>query len=244
MLRLAALAEAAAPYGIGSFDNVLKPVCVGICHHCGKCPAAFLRPSDLSFLSWILNPSMDARLLQTSRPFEGSQKFGSAGRSSGPLDQPPHPGKASNCTTILPFVQSIFVPRLRNVALLTRWPIPNVRSTNVIWRHPVEQATSLSLRSGSEYHASYVSYDPTSACAEDIPRSSPKGTRQFSRRAHFSPRRLRARTGLSAVTSNFDTHNKRPYIGDPYWHATYCYETPTAGLEHPETIVGATVHYF
>lgn len=39
-LGLAALAEAAAPYGIESFDNVLKPLWVGIRQHRGKGLAA------------------------------------------------------------------------------------------------------------------------------------------------------------------------------------------------------------
>lgn len=42
-LRLAALAEAAAPYGIESFDNVLKPLWLGIRLHRGKGLAAFLK---------------------------------------------------------------------------------------------------------------------------------------------------------------------------------------------------------
>ncbi|RSH86229.1 U2 snRNP component prp10 [Apiotrichum porosum] len=42
-LALAALAEAAAPYGIESFDNVLKPLWIGIRQHRGKTLAAFLR---------------------------------------------------------------------------------------------------------------------------------------------------------------------------------------------------------
>jgi splicing factor 3B subunit 1 len=42
-LSLAALAEAAAPYGIESFDNVLKPLWLGIRQHRGKTLAAFLK---------------------------------------------------------------------------------------------------------------------------------------------------------------------------------------------------------
>ncbi|KAG9102841.1 hypothetical protein FRC06_000987 [Ceratobasidium sp. 370] len=42
-LGLAALAEAAAPYGIESFDNVLKPLWIGIRQHRGKGLAAFLK---------------------------------------------------------------------------------------------------------------------------------------------------------------------------------------------------------
>lgn len=42
-LSLAALAEAAAPYGIESFDSVLKPLWKGIRQHRGKVLAAFLK---------------------------------------------------------------------------------------------------------------------------------------------------------------------------------------------------------
>ncbi|EST08416.1 Splicing factor 3B subunit 1 [Kalmanozyma brasiliensis GHG001] len=42
-LALAALAEAAAPYGIESFENVLKPLWIGIRQHRGKGLAAFLK---------------------------------------------------------------------------------------------------------------------------------------------------------------------------------------------------------
>ena len=42
-LGLAALAEAAAPYGIESFDEVLKPLWLGIRLHRGKGLAAFLK---------------------------------------------------------------------------------------------------------------------------------------------------------------------------------------------------------
>lgn len=42
-LSLAALAESAAPYGIESFDNVLKPLWLGIRQHRGKTLAAFIK---------------------------------------------------------------------------------------------------------------------------------------------------------------------------------------------------------
>ncbi|KJE93418.1 splicing factor 3b [Capsaspora owczarzaki ATCC 30864] len=42
-LAIAALAEAATPYGIESFDSVLKPLWKGIKHHSGKGLAAFLK---------------------------------------------------------------------------------------------------------------------------------------------------------------------------------------------------------
>ncbi|GKE22897.1 ribonuclease H-like domain-containing protein, partial [Tanacetum coccineum] len=53
-LSLAALAEAAAPYGIESFDSVLKPLWKGIRSHCGKVLAAFLK-----VIGFII-PLMDA----------------------------------------------------------------------------------------------------------------------------------------------------------------------------------------
>ena len=53
-LSLAALAEAAAPYGIESFDSVLKPLWKGIRSHRGKVLAAFLKA-----IGFIM-PLMDA----------------------------------------------------------------------------------------------------------------------------------------------------------------------------------------
>lgn len=53
-LSLAALAEAAAPYGIESFDSVLKPLWKGIRSHRGKVLAAFLKS-----IGFII-PLMDA----------------------------------------------------------------------------------------------------------------------------------------------------------------------------------------
>ncbi|KAF2294154.1 hypothetical protein GH714_007933 [Hevea brasiliensis] len=53
-LSLAALAEAAAPYGIESFDSVLKPLWKGIRSHRGKVLAAFLKA-----IGFII-PLMDA----------------------------------------------------------------------------------------------------------------------------------------------------------------------------------------
>eukprot|EP00823_Brevimastigomonas_motovehiculus_P006008 TRINITY_DN4719_c0_g2_i1.p1 TRINITY_DN4719_c0_g2~~TRINITY_DN4719_c0_g2_i1.p1 ORF type:complete len:1277 (-),score=331.96 TRINITY_DN4719_c0_g2_i1:221-3850(-) len=54
-LSLAALAEAAAPYGIESFDTVLKPLWVGIRVHRGKVLASFLKA-----IGYII-PLMDAQ---------------------------------------------------------------------------------------------------------------------------------------------------------------------------------------
>ena len=53
-LALAALAEAATPYGIESFDSVLKPLWKGIRTHRGKGLAAFLKAIG------YLIPLMDA----------------------------------------------------------------------------------------------------------------------------------------------------------------------------------------
>ena len=53
-LGLAALAEAAAPYGIESFDNVLKPLWVGIRQHRGKGLAAFLKA--IGFIIPLMDP--------------------------------------------------------------------------------------------------------------------------------------------------------------------------------------------
>jgi splicing factor 3B subunit 1 len=53
-LGLAALAEAAAPYGIESFDEVLKPLWLGICLHRGKGLAAFLKA--IGFIIPLMDP--------------------------------------------------------------------------------------------------------------------------------------------------------------------------------------------
>merc|ERR1719440_1590119 len=53
-LALAALAEAATPYGIEAFDTVLRPLWKGICEHRGKGLAAFLKA-----IGYII-PLMDA----------------------------------------------------------------------------------------------------------------------------------------------------------------------------------------
>ena len=55
-LAIAALAGAAAPYGIESFDSVLKPLWTGIRKHRGKGLAAFLKA-----IGYII-PLMDAEL--------------------------------------------------------------------------------------------------------------------------------------------------------------------------------------
>ena len=53
-LSLAALAEAAAPYGIKSFDEVLKPLWLGICLPQGKGLPAFLKA--ISFIIPLMDP--------------------------------------------------------------------------------------------------------------------------------------------------------------------------------------------
>ncbi|RXW22138.1 hypothetical protein EST38_g3711 [Candolleomyces aberdarensis] len=53
-LALAALAEASAPYGIESFDNVLKPLWLGIRLHRGKGLAAFLKA--IGFIIPLMDP--------------------------------------------------------------------------------------------------------------------------------------------------------------------------------------------
>lgn len=53
-LGIAALAEAAAPYGIESFDNVLKPLYAGIRKHRGKGLAAFLKA--IGFIIPLMDP--------------------------------------------------------------------------------------------------------------------------------------------------------------------------------------------
>uniref|UniRef100_J3LCV6 Splicing factor 3B subunit 1 domain-containing protein n=1 Tax=Oryza brachyantha TaxID=4533 RepID=J3LCV6_ORYBR len=57
-LSLAALAEAAAPYGIASFDTVLRPLWKGIKSHRGKVLAAFLKSR------WFHHPSYGCCLCQ------------------------------------------------------------------------------------------------------------------------------------------------------------------------------------
>lgn len=51
-LSIAALAEAATPYGIESFDSVLKPLWKGIRTHRGKGLAAFLKVNFIFCKQW------------------------------------------------------------------------------------------------------------------------------------------------------------------------------------------------
>ncbi len=53
-LDIAALAEAAAPYGIESFDSVLKPLYTGIRKHRGKGLAAFVKA--IGFIIPLMDP--------------------------------------------------------------------------------------------------------------------------------------------------------------------------------------------
>lgn len=55
-LALAALAEAATPYGIESFDDVLMPLWKGIFEHRSKALAAFLKAIGwFCFLGWLFD---------------------------------------------------------------------------------------------------------------------------------------------------------------------------------------------
>lgn len=53
-LSLAALAEASTPYGIESFDSVLKPLWYGVRQHRGKALAAFLKA--IGFIIPLMDP--------------------------------------------------------------------------------------------------------------------------------------------------------------------------------------------
>lgn len=55
-LALAALAEAATPYGIESFDSVLKPLWKGIRSHRGKVGSFENFPDRLVILSFSFTP--------------------------------------------------------------------------------------------------------------------------------------------------------------------------------------------
>ena len=55
-LSLAALAEAATPYGIEAFDCVLKPLWIGTRAHHGKVRAAALNPQPSTLNPQTLNP--------------------------------------------------------------------------------------------------------------------------------------------------------------------------------------------
>lgn len=65
-LALAALAEAAAPYGIESFDNVLKPLWLGGRVHRGKTLAAFLKA--IGFIIPLMDPEYASYYVQECVP--------------------------------------------------------------------------------------------------------------------------------------------------------------------------------
>jgi splicing factor 3B subunit 1 len=61
-LGIAALAEAATPYGIESFDSVLVPLWTGIWNHQGKGLAAFLKA--IGYLIPLMDSEMAFRYTQ------------------------------------------------------------------------------------------------------------------------------------------------------------------------------------
>ncbi|KAH8922408.1 small nuclear ribonucleoprotein [Atractiella rhizophila] len=81
-LCLAALAEAAAPYGIESFDSVLKPLWVGIRKHRGKGLAAFLKAigfiiplMDAEFSHYYTKEVMEILIREFQTPDEEMKKI-------------------------------------------------------------------------------------------------------------------------------------------------------------------------
>ena len=81
-LALAALAEAAAPYGIESFDVVLKPLWYGIKIHRGKPLAAFLKAigfivplMDAEYASYYTKEVMRTLIREFSSPDEEMKKI-------------------------------------------------------------------------------------------------------------------------------------------------------------------------
>lgn len=81
-LSLAALAEAAAPYGIESFDSVIKPLWYGIRKHRGKSLAAFLKAigfviplMDADYASYSTKEVMPIVIREFSTPDEEMKKI-------------------------------------------------------------------------------------------------------------------------------------------------------------------------
>eukprot|EP00850_Spirogloea_muscicola_P020877 SM000229S07513 [mRNA] locus=s229:150597:158007:+ [translate_table: standard] len=81
-LSLAALAEAAAPYGIESFDSVLKPLWKGIRAHRGKVLAAFLKAigfiiplMDANYASYYTKEVMVVLIREFQSPDEEMKKI-------------------------------------------------------------------------------------------------------------------------------------------------------------------------
>jgi len=81
-LALAALAEAAAPYGIESFDSVLRPLWKGIRQHRGKTLAAFLKAigyiiplMDSNYASYYTKEVMIVLIREFASPDEEMKKI-------------------------------------------------------------------------------------------------------------------------------------------------------------------------
>uniref|UniRef100_A0A6B2KWW3 Uncharacterized protein n=1 Tax=Arcella intermedia TaxID=1963864 RepID=A0A6B2KWW3_9EUKA len=81
-LAIAALAEAAAPYGIESFDSVLKPLWYGIREHRGKGLAAFLKAigyiiplMDIDYARYYTKEVMIILIREFSSPDEEMKKI-------------------------------------------------------------------------------------------------------------------------------------------------------------------------
>eukprot|EP00951_Prasinocladus_malaysianus_P020776 scaffold170485_cov46-Prasinocladus_malaysianus.AAC.1 len=81
-LSLAALAEAAAPYGIESFDSVLEPLWRGIHTHRGKVLAAFLKAigfiiplMDAQYANYYTKNSMVILIREFQSPDEEMKKI-------------------------------------------------------------------------------------------------------------------------------------------------------------------------
>ena len=81
-LSLAAMAEAAAPYGIESFDSVLEPLWRGIHSHRGKVLAAFLKAigfiiplMDSQYANYYTKNSMVILIREFQSPDEEMKKI-------------------------------------------------------------------------------------------------------------------------------------------------------------------------
>ena len=81
-LSLAALAEAATPYGIEAFDSVLKPLWKGIRQHRGKGLAAFLKAigfiiplMDAAYAAYYTREVMIILLREFASPDEEMKKI-------------------------------------------------------------------------------------------------------------------------------------------------------------------------
>eukprot|EP01129_Flabellula_baltica_P014105 TRINITY_DN6691_c0_g1_i1.p1 TRINITY_DN6691_c0_g1~~TRINITY_DN6691_c0_g1_i1.p1 ORF type:complete len:766 (-),score=232.56 TRINITY_DN6691_c0_g1_i1:1568-3835(-) len=81
-LAIASLAEAAAPYGIESFDSVLRPLWLGIREHRGKALAAFLKAigyiiplMDAEYASYYTQEVMAVLIREFASPDEEMKKI-------------------------------------------------------------------------------------------------------------------------------------------------------------------------